>query len=513
MQVKKFEAKTMKDALQLVKQELGPEAIILSAKDNKKYGLAGGGSVEITAAISERSLQKRKIAENHIAEKDREKFRSQSAKAQKQFIENTLTKKQERAQARTLGAFAASATPSSRRLSFNEGLGATAKKPITTRRYIDINDEDEMTNDGQISGRRVEDLLAEINKGSTYIEDDSAGQTAAKPARAARAVMAPEAPVVAAEPQNTAAAASNQDVNSLRKEVDALRELLAQFQTGAGREPVTRHPGAEYGLPFEFSSNFEKLQQAGVDNRYIVEILEKANEELTPLEKKKKSLVDAWVARYLLSHTSVTGMWIKPNFGVQAHLFVGPSGHGKTSALVKIASHLVLNEKKKVAILTADTVKVGAAEQLKIYSQILNVPFETVKNVLDFNTYFQKYGSYDAVLVDYPGLSLRDMAEIDQIRALMPQRDVPKQTHLVLSCASKDLDAYDICHRYQVTHFNDILLTKVDESYVHGLLYNVQRKTEKSLYAFGIGQKIPEDIELATRERVLDLIYKITKTK
>jgi flagellar biosynthesis protein FlhF len=75
----------------------------------------------------------------------------------------------------------------------------------------------------------------------------------------------------------------------------------------------------------------------------------------------------------------------------------------------------------------------------------------------------------------------------------------------------KELDAYEACHRYRVVNFDDIIATRLDESSNHGFLYNIQRKTDKPLYAFGLGAKIPEDIELATRERVLDLIYKITK--
>ena len=86
MQVKRFEAKSMKEALQMVKQELGPEAIILSAKDNKKsFGLAGKGSIEITAAISEKSLQKKKYVEKNLPDNAKEKFRGQSAKSQKRI--------------------------------------------------------------------------------------------------------------------------------------------------------------------------------------------------------------------------------------------------------------------------------------------------------------------------------------------------------------------------------------------------------------------------------------------
>jgi len=491
MQVKKFEAKSMKEALQLVKQELGPEAIILSAKDNKKtFGLAGRGSVEITAAISEKALQKKQYAENSLPDDAKDKFRQQTAKRQRDFIENTLNKYESR---RMASATAASAR---RGHAMPQGAGATARRPPTSQRYIDIGDEDQAKASGEqgINGRRVDDVLAEFAKPGNFVLEDSANQ-AMKNVNAAKAN----------------ASAAQDEVNSLRQEVNVLRDLLNQFQVGAQKQISSRHPGADYGLPFELSANFEKLQESGMDTRFIVEILEKANEELSPMEKKKRSLVDAWVARYIMSHTSVTGSWLKPQVGCQAHLFVGPGGHGKTSALVKIASQLVLHEKKKVAVLSCDTFKVGAADQLKIYSQILNLPFETIKHSVEFPKALQKFAGYDAVMVDYPGLTLKDIQEIDHIRSLLPQRDIPKQTHLVLSGVSKDLNAYEACHRYQVTHFDDILITKVDESFAHGFLYNIQRKSEKPLYAFGVGQKIPEDIELATRERVLDLIYKITK--
>lgn len=460
----------MKEALQLVKQELGPEAIILSAKDNKKsFGLAGRGSIEITAAISEKSLQNRKYAESHMAQGAKDKFRDKSAKHQRAFIENTVTKYQQRQTAISRASLAP------------ETFIATAsamKRAPTNRRYIDIHDDE-----AEVSGRRVEDVLEEFAKSGSYVLEDSANH----------------------------ALGTSVEVQTLRKEVDSLRTLLGQFQLGNNKKTITQHPGAEFDLPFELSSNFEKLQTAGMDPKYIVEILEKANEELSATEKKKKTLVDAWVARYILSHTHVAGSWLKPGIQNQVHLFVGPGGNGKTSALVKMASHLVLSEKKKVAVLSCDTFKVGAADQLKIYCQILNLPFETVKHAIEFPKILQRYANCDAILVDYPGFSLKDIGEIDQIRALIPQKEIAKITHLVLNCGVKDLDTYEICHRYQVTHFDDILVTKLDESYLHGFLYNVQRKTEKPLYAFGIGQKIPEDLELATRERVLDLIYKITK--
>ncbi|MCC6276703.1 MAG: flagellar biosynthesis protein FlhF [Oligoflexia bacterium] len=488
MQVKKFEAKSMKDALQLVKQELGPDAIILGFKDNKKFGLVGRGSIEVTAAISERSMQKRQFAESRLPTVSKEGFRSKSAKHQKAFIENTVNR------------YKARHTASSARVSLDDGLGATrdrasqiavpAKaKPVTRQRYIDIGDEE--LNDSPLTGRRVDDVLEEFGRSGRVVLEDAAN-------KAVPQFVVPKA-------------AATSQVENLKAEVEQLKSLLRRFQEGDSKRPVTQHPGAEFGLPFELSPTFEKLQSAGVDTRYIVEILEKADRELSGMEKKKRSLVDAWVARSILSQTHVVDSWTPPEETPALHLFTGPSGHGKTQSLVKIASRYVLQDKKRIAVFTADTVKVGAAEQLKIYSQILNVPFETVKHSHEFYRLMTKYSGFDAILVDYPGFALKDISEVDQLRSVLPPREMKRINHLVISCTAKDIDAYEAAQRYNATLYQDIIVTKVDESFAHGLLFNIQRKTNKPLYAFGVGPKIPEDVELATRERVLDLIFKITK--
>src|SRR5437868_831735 len=152
MQVKKFEAKSMKEALQLVKQELGPEAIILSAKDNKRsFGLAGKGSVEVTAAISERSLQKKTYTENQMPTSAREKFRTQSARRQKELIEETVSKIVERnnerstasarrAEGRSAGGAVTAALARRRALNDSQmGMGATSgaglvRRPVPSQR-------------------------------------------------------------------------------------------------------------------------------------------------------------------------------------------------------------------------------------------------------------------------------------------------------------------------------------------------------------------------------------------
>src|ERR1700722_8030524 len=128
MQVRKFEAKTMKEALELVKQHLGPEAIILSARDNSRgFGLMGEKSVEVTAAISEETLRRKKFAEAKIRDSVKEKYARAPARVQKQFIDRVHDRQEIFAEAQATK----SAPPPSIR-------------PPSVQRYIDIDDDGEI---------------------------------------------------------------------------------------------------------------------------------------------------------------------------------------------------------------------------------------------------------------------------------------------------------------------------------------------------------------------------------
>lgn len=178
--------------------------------------------------------------------------------------------------------------------------------------------------------------------------------------------------------------------------------------------------------------------------------------------------------------------------------------------MVKLASHLVVREHKKVALLTTDTFKVGAADQLRIYAQILNVPFAVVRSQIDWNNIMRYLEKVDVVLVDFAGFSLKSQEEIQTIRSVLPPQALNAKVHLVLNAAIKDADATEIGRRYGVFNYQDVVFTALDESTQHGTIYNFSRRFDVPLSAFGIGTRVPEDFEYATKERMLDLIFKIT---
>ncbi|AHI06933.1 flagellar biosynthesis protein [Bdellovibrio bacteriovorus W] len=484
MQVKKFEARTMKEALEMVKSQLGPDAIILSARDNhRSYGLVGEGSVEITAAVSEETLQKKKFAESKLRDEDREVFNRISARQQKELI-NKMIQKHTAPQPQHQARAAAAANSSS--------------NGITQRRYIDIEDEGEMNRQKQVV---EEKLRANPRRAlNAFKEQDlilkGEMPAPAEPKKSAPAKAATPAPV----------AMENAEIMALKNEIASLKQVISHFQQ-MPQSFVGAHPGADYGINYDLSFVFEKLTSSGISKEIAAEILTVAQDSLPVLKLKNKALVEAWVARYVLDTTLIAK---NPNAG-KIHCFVGPSGSGKTSSLIKMASQMVVREGKKIALFTTDTFKVGAAEQMKIYAQILNVPFSVIRSQNDWTNLMRYLQNVDCVLVDFAGLSLKNNDEIHMLKSLLPPAVLNPQVHLTLSTNTKDCDATELGRRYSVVGYKDVIFTSLDESTQHGTIYNFMKRFDIPLHSFGIGPRVPEDFEYASKERLLDLIFKITK--
>jgi flagellar biosynthesis protein FlhF len=481
MHVKKFEAKNMKEALELVKAELGPDAIILNAKDNsRKYGLVGEGSVEVTAAIADSDLRKKQFTELKMPEHKKDMLRRSPAKLQKGIITkavNHYRTEQERE------------------------LDVMPQRSLSTMRYADIQDEDDFTF-GEIrvpSGVSATERI----KGAAQKAWESMQFDLSKPVvqqeRAEQKSISLTQEVVNEE--------NGTNISSLFKEINDLKKVIENFKN-VPQTFVQNHPGAEHGLSYDLSFMFDKLNNAGILNEYIIDILTTVQTSLGVQQIKKRSLVEGFVARYFLNNIKISE--IKKDSKVQ--VFVGASGHGKTSSLVKIASHLTISERKKVVIISTDSLKVGASDQLKIYAQILNVPFLMVNKYDDWKQIESQLLEFDSVLVDTPGFGLRLSSELMFIKNLIPPTILNPQIHLVVSATAKDQDAFEIAKRFSNLNFSDVIFTALDESTQHGLLYNFQKRVGKPLHSFGIGPNIPEDFERATRERILDLIFQISNT-
>lgn len=447
MQVKKFEARSMKEALEMIKTQLGPDAIILSAKEiNKGFGLGGEKSIEVTAAYSEVILHKKKFVESRMLTEQKEKFQKIGAKEQKEvmrkMIESQVTKMNQQ-------------NP--------KATSNSIPYKMTEKRYVEIDNE---------------------QNGNAYVPG---------PANAVTEVAKK--------------AWNDMEVTTLKNEIETLKQVMSQFKN-VPQSFVQAHPGAELGVHYQMSPYYQKLIASGLAPDIAGDILQQCQKQLNQTQLLNRSTIESWMAKHILDNTPITH-----EMSEQFHLFVGPSGSGKTSSLIKLASDMILNQRKRIAIISTDSTKVGATEQMKIFAQILNVPFLSIRSQQDWSHVISHLDQLDHILVDFAGLNLRNGEEVSYMKRMSPPVYKSMKTHLVLSSLSKDADLIESAKRYAVFGFQDVIFTGLDEASQHGNIYNFIRKTESKLFAFGIGTKVPEDFEMATAERLVDLLLKITQNK
>ncbi len=175
--------------------------------------------------------------------------------------------------------------------------------------------------------------------------------------------------------------------------------------------------------------------------------------------------------------------------------FVGNTGVGKTTTMAKLASKYKLEEKYKIAMLSVDTYRIAAIEQIKTYANILNAPMEVVYTPEDMRNYADKYKDCDLIFVDTAGRSHRNSEQKQDLQAIISSvDDYEKEIYLVLSVTVKYSDLLNIANTYGELFDYKVIFTKLDETSELGSILNLKLDTGKQLSYVTWGQNVPEDI-------------------
>ena len=183
--------------------------------------------------------------------------------------------------------------------------------------------------------------------------------------------------------------------------------------------------------------------------------------------------------------------------GPKVVFFIGPTGVGKTTTIAKIASKFCVEEKKRIALLTADTYRIAAAEQLRTYANILEVPFRIVYSVAEMEQYFREFESFDYILIDTAGHSHRNEEQRINSNLMLHSLDEVAETevYLVVSATTKYRDLISIADAYKDMAEYTLIFTKLDETAYYGNLLNLRLHTGADLSYVTCGQNVPEDID------------------
>lgn len=236
----------------------------------------------------------------------------------------------------------------------------------------------------------------------------------------------------------------------------------------------------------------EYLRELDIEESLIKEL---NNKENIPLEEFKEEFKDIINSKIEISREDLKGRIV----------LVGPTGVGKTTTIAKLAGRLALLEKKKVGLITIDTYRIGAVEQLRTYAEIMNIPFKVVITLKEMESAVKDLDYCDVILIDTTGRSSKNAMQISELRAFN-QKVEPDNTILVISGTTKNRDIKTILEGYSELEYKKLIITKLDETSTYGGLYNIIEKANKPIAYITIGQNVPDDIKIPTKSEIIKLI-------
>ncbi|MCZ6557948.1 MAG: flagellar biosynthesis protein FlhF [SAR324 cluster bacterium] len=265
--------------------------------------------------------------------------------------------------------------------------------------------------------------------------------------------------------------------------------------------------GAEY--PDNLVVLYQQLIFNGMEEKFARRLVEESLKSIPGKEMEDFSYVKIFLARMLMKIINTTN-------GIQADgdqqkvvALVGPTGVGKTTTVAKLASEQLLKHRRKVALITIDTFRIAAVEQLKVYAKIMGVPVSVVQSKGELRQAIDRNAGADVIFVDTGGRSQRDDLQMSEIYKLFGDAE-NIDILLTLSATTKDADLTEITRRFNEIPLSGVVFTKLDESTAFGSMFNHAIRFKMPIAYLTTGQKVPEDMELATRERLVDLMLNIT---
>ncbi|HAR64507.1 MAG: flagellar biosynthesis protein FlhF [Candidatus Margulisiibacteriota bacterium] len=254
------------------------------------------------------------------------------------------------------------------------------------------------------------------------------------------------------------------------------------------------------------SGVFEYLIALGIKENIIAVIVKKLEEEMLGKDLRDKVKVEQFLRAELLSMIRTSGPIELPKQKQKIIAFIGSTGVGKTTTIAKLAANYTLMQKKKVALITIDTYRIAAIEQLKTYANIIGVPIDVVFTPEEFKQTLAAHKEEDLILIDTAGRSPKNTQQMKELKKFLDMGGPGIENILVISATSKDGDVEDTVSRFDIIKSENIVFTKLDETSTFGVIINVLYNSNKKLSYFTTGQNVPDDLEVAKDRDLLEKI-------
>lgn len=318
----------------------------------------------------------------------------------------------------------------------------------------------------------------------------------------------PKAQAAPAEPPKKAppdpgllgtAAASNALVMGLTRDVGELRGLVNELvrETRAGKNPSV-HP--------DLLDHYTQLIKNQVADELAAEIVGDLRSGIRSDGLKNPHFVREKLAERIEKMMPVSGP-IAPLKKGSAHVvaLIGPTGVGKTTTIAKIAANMKLRENRRVGLVTIDTYRIAAVDQLNKYAEILGAPLRTATSPKELAQAIEEMRHLDCILIDTAGRSPHDALKLSELKSFLHAAK-PDEVHLVLSSTASQECIERAIEQFGLARFDKIIFTKLDEAVHVGVVFNVIHKVNKALSYVTTGQDVPDDIEVGHGRKLARMI-------
>ena len=402
MNIKTYQAATMQDALQAIKAELGPDAVILSTKQHPQgKSRLGPKMVEVTAAID--------------------------IEAHRVYV--------------------------------------PANRPTHTHTAPIVSDQPK----------------AVVGMPFGAVLRASLNSTAE--------IVSPECPTASTHADKK----DSEDWHSLHEELNRIRERLDS------RARSTEQTGCSP----EATPYYERLLESGLAVKTVQGLLHEVGAGMwgRTSDSDLQQALHSTIAR----HVKTSGPLLSTEDRKKTVILVGPTGVGKTTTIAKLAAFYRQHERRSVALITLDTYRIAAVEQLRMYADLLGVTMDVALTRGDAARCIARRAGADLILVDTAGRSPGDRVGMTEVQDILSMNR-PVEVHLVLSATTRERDLMQYRNHYRGIPFTRLLFTKLDETSGVGGAFDLMRQTGMPLSYFCVGQRVPEDLELARPDRLAQLL-------
>lgn len=291
------------------------------------------------------------------------------------------------------------------------------------------------------------------------------------------------------------------------EDMDHLVDLKAELMSIKEMIYILNHSTGIYEklmmVPFALNM-YKKMIKNGVNDQNIKLLLERAG-VFNGYAADRKNNIKKNIIKEVIRAFEVKDPFEKKDNKQRIAALIGTTGVGKTTTIAKLAAQLMLKERKKVGLISVDTYRIGAMEQLKTYANILGIPcFQAFKRK-DILFALRSMKGKDVILVDTAGQSQYDLTRIEELRKMITG-DLAISSHLLLSVSTTASEMEKTALNFSPLKFQSYIFTKIDEAEKCGSIINQIMKLNLPISYITTGQNVPEDIECADKGKILDLV-------